>query len=121
MGGRFPSCLGKPDVATSQWLRLLLHISNLHLRKATNSPLSGLCKWLLLFAGSLRAGQRAAGIISLIHRVRLHGHDPYAYFKDVLDSAVLATFLAAWTWSSLSPGSKNMAHRKQRLVLKIFH
>lgn len=38
-----------------------------------------------LFAGSLRAGQRAAAIMSLIHSARLNGHDVYAYLKDVLD------------------------------------
>jgi transposase len=38
-----------------------------------------------LFAGSLRAGQRAAAIMSLIHSARLNGHDAYAYLKDVLE------------------------------------
>ena len=38
-----------------------------------------------LFAGSLRAGQRAAAIMSLIHSARLNGHDVYAYLKDVLE------------------------------------
>ena len=37
-----------------------------------------------LFAGSLRAGKRAAAIMSLIQSARLNGHDPYAYLKDVL-------------------------------------
>jgi len=37
-----------------------------------------------LFAGSLRAGQRAATVMSLIQSARLNGHDPYAYLKDVL-------------------------------------
>ena len=37
-----------------------------------------------LFAGSLRAGQRAAAVMSLIQSTKLNGHDPYAYFKDVL-------------------------------------
>jgi len=37
-----------------------------------------------LFAGSLRAGQRAAAVMSLIQSARLNGHDPYAYIKDVL-------------------------------------
>lgn len=37
-----------------------------------------------LFAGSLRAGQRAAAIMSLIQSARLNGHEPYAYLKDVL-------------------------------------
>lgn len=37
-----------------------------------------------LFAGSLRAGKRAAAVMSLIHSARLNGHDVYAYLKDVL-------------------------------------
>jgi transposase len=42
----------------------------------------GRANWL--FVGSLRAGQRAAAIMSLIQSARLNGHDPYAYLKDVL-------------------------------------
>ncbi len=42
----------------------------------------GRANWL--FAGSLRAGQRAAAIMSLIQSARMNGHDPYAYLKDVL-------------------------------------
>ena len=38
-----------------------------------------------LFAGSLRAGKRAAAIMSLVHSARLNGHDPYAYLRDVLE------------------------------------
>jgi transposase len=38
-----------------------------------------------LFAGSLRAGKRAAAIMSLVHSARLNEHDPYAYLKDVLE------------------------------------
>lgn len=37
-----------------------------------------------LFAGSLRAGQRAAAVMSLIQSAKLNGHDPHAYMKDVL-------------------------------------
>lgn len=37
-----------------------------------------------LFADSLRAGQRAAAITSLIQSAKLNGHDPYVYLKDVL-------------------------------------
>lgn len=37
-----------------------------------------------LFAGSLRAGKRAAAIMSLIQSARLNGHEPFAYLKDVL-------------------------------------
>jgi transposase len=38
-----------------------------------------------LFAGSLRAGKRAAAVMSLVHSARLNAHDPYAYLKDVLE------------------------------------
>ena len=43
----------------------------------------GRSNWL--FAGSLRAGQRAAAIMSLVHSARTNGHEPYAYLKDVLE------------------------------------
>ena len=43
----------------------------------------GRSNWL--FAGSLRAGQRAAAIMSLLHSARINGHKPYAYLKDVLE------------------------------------
>jgi hypothetical protein len=43
----------------------------------------GRSNWL--FAGSLRAGKRAAAIMSLLHSARINAHDPYAYFKDVLE------------------------------------
>lgn len=38
-----------------------------------------------LFAGSLRAGQRAAAVMSLIQSAKLNGHDPYAYLRDVME------------------------------------
>lgn len=60
-----------------------------------------------LFAGSLRAGQRAAAIMSLLHTARLNGHEPYAYLKDVLEklptlpASALATLLPyRWTPSA---------------------
>ncbi len=43
----------------------------------------GRSNWL--FAGSLRAGKRAAAIMSLLHTARINGHEPYAYLKDVLE------------------------------------
>jgi len=42
----------------------------------------GRANWL--FAGSLRAGKRAAVIMSLIQSAKLNGHDPYRYLADVL-------------------------------------
>ena len=38
-----------------------------------------------LFAGSLRAGQRNAAIMSLLQSAKLNGLNPAAYFKDVLE------------------------------------
>jgi len=37
-----------------------------------------------LFAGSLRSGQRAANIMTLIQSAKLNRLDPYAYLSDVL-------------------------------------
>ncbi len=37
-----------------------------------------------LFAVSLRAGQRAAAVMSLVRSAPMNGHDPYAYLRYVL-------------------------------------
>ncbi len=37
-----------------------------------------------LFAGSLRAGRRAAAVMSLVHSAKLNGLEPHAYLRDVL-------------------------------------
>ncbi|WP_315709104.1 IS66 family transposase [Brenneria uluponensis] len=37
-----------------------------------------------MFAGSLRAGQRMAAILSLLETAKLNGHDPYIWLRDVL-------------------------------------
>ena len=37
------------------------------------------------FAGSLRAGKRAAVIMSMMQSAKLNGHDPYGYLADVLE------------------------------------
>lgn len=42
----------------------------------------GRSNWL--FAGSLRAGKRAAAVMSLLQSARMNAHDPYAYLKDIL-------------------------------------
>jgi hypothetical protein len=42
----------------------------------------GRSNWL--FAGSLRGGQRAAAVMSLIQSARLSGHDPHVYLRDGL-------------------------------------
>jgi len=59
-----------------------LPVDNNHIENRIRPIAIGRGNWL--FVGSLRAGQRAAAIMSLIHSARLNGHDPYAYLKDVL-------------------------------------
>jgi len=38
-----------------------------------------------LFAGCLRAGSRAAAVMSLVHSAKLNGLEPHAYLRDVLE------------------------------------
>jgi transposase len=56
----------------------------LHARYGQNGWAIALGRGNWLFAGSLRAGQRAAAVMSLIQSAKLNGHDPYAYLRDVL-------------------------------------
>jgi transposase len=60
-----------------------LPIDNNHLENRIRPVALGRGNWL--FAGSLRAGRRAAAIMSLIQSAKLNGHDPYRYLKDVLE------------------------------------
>ncbi|MER1021606.1 IS66 family transposase [Pseudomonas aeruginosa] len=59
-----------------------LPVDNNHIENQIRPIAIGRNNWL--FAGSLRAGQRGAAVMSLIQSARLNGHDPYAYLKDVL-------------------------------------
>lgn len=72
-----------------RWLALVRYIDDGELLIDNNwmenriRPIAlGRQNWL--FAGSLRAGKRAAAVISLVHSAKLNGHDPYGYLKDVL-------------------------------------
>jgi hypothetical protein len=56
---------------------------NNHIENRIRPIALGRSNWL--FAGSLRGGQRAAAVMSLIQSAKLNGHDPYAYLKDVLE------------------------------------
>lgn len=59
-----------------------LTVDNNHIENQIRPIAIGRNNWL--FAGSLRAGKRAAAVMSLIQCAKLNGHDPYAYLKDVL-------------------------------------
>ena len=60
-----------------------LPVDNNHIENQIRPIAIGRNNWL--FAGSLRAGRRAAAVMSLIQSAKLNGHDPYAYLKDVLN------------------------------------
>ena len=78
------------DYSLGRWVALTRYLDDGRLAADNNRvenlirPIAiGRNNWL--FAGSLRAGQRAAAVMSLIHSARMNGHDPYAYLRDVLE------------------------------------
>ena len=78
------------DYSLKRWAALVRFIDDADLPIDNNwvenqiRPIAlGRNNWL--FAGSLRAGKRAAAVMSLVHSARLNGHDPYAYLRDVLE------------------------------------
>jgi transposase len=78
------------DYSLGRWTALTRYLDNASL-PADNNRVENLIRPIAigrnnwLFAGSLRAGRRAAAVMSLIHSARMNGHDPYAYLRDVLD------------------------------------
>ncbi len=78
------------DYSLGRWQALTRYIDDGDLPADNNwvenqiRPIAlGRSNWL--FAGSLRAGKRAAAVMSLVHSAKLNGHDPYAYLRDVLE------------------------------------
>jgi transposase len=78
------------DYSLGRWEALVRFLDNGHLPIDNTwvenriRPIAlGRANWL--FAGSLRAGQRAAAVMSIIQSAKLNGHDPYGYLKDVLE------------------------------------
>ena len=77
------------DYSSNRWEALTnyladgdVQIDNNHLENLIRPWAMGRRAWL--FAGSALAGQRAAVVMSLLQSAKLHGHDPWAYLKDVL-------------------------------------
>jgi transposase len=77
------------DYSVNRWAALIrflddgdVPIDNNWNENRTRPIAVGRSNWL--FAGSLRAGKRAAAIMSLIQSAKLNGHEPYAYLKDIL-------------------------------------
>jgi transposase len=78
------------DYSLKRWEALTRYLVDGHVPIDNNWLENQIRPWAIsrsnwLFAGSLRAGQRAAAIMSLIRSAQLNGHDPYVYLKDVLN------------------------------------
>lgn len=77
------------DYSLKRWAALTRYLDDGALPIDNNRVENLIRPWALgrsnwLFAGSLRSGQRAANIMSLIQSAKLNGHEPYAYLKDAL-------------------------------------
>lgn len=77
------------DYSLKRWVALtrylddaMLPIDNNWVENRIRPVALGRSNWL--FAGSLRAGKRAAAVMSLIQSAKLNGLEPWAYLKDVL-------------------------------------
>ena len=104
------------DYSLNRWAALTrylddrrLPIDNNHDEQQIRPWATGRKNWL--FAGTLRAGQRAAAIMSLIQSAKLNGHDPYAYLKDVLDAPADAARTATSTSCCRIAGSHPQARQ----------
>ncbi len=78
------------DYSLNHWVALTANlkdgrvpIDNNHVENLMRPWAMGRKAWL--FAGSELAGQRAAAVMSLLQSAKLHGHDAWAYLKDVLE------------------------------------
>ena len=78
------------DYSLKRWAALgcflddgAVSIDNNHIENLIRPWSLGRKAWL--FAGSELAGKRAAVVMSLVQSVKLHGHDPWVYLKDVLE------------------------------------
>lgn len=78
------------DYSLKRWAELTLFVDDGEVPISNNwvenqiRPIAlGRSNWL--FAGSLRAGKRAAAVMSLLHSARINGLEPFAYFKDILE------------------------------------
>ena len=74
--------LNRWDALTAYLDNGAVPIDNNHIENLVRPWAMGRKAWL--FAGSELAGQRAAIVMSLLQSAKLHGHDPWAYLKDVL-------------------------------------
>lgn len=78
------------DYSLRRWVALVryiddgdLPIDNNHIENRIRPVALGRNNWL--FAGSLRAGQRAAAVMTLVQSAKLNELDPYAYLSNALE------------------------------------
>ncbi|CAD9197430.1 IS66 family transposase [Acinetobacter bohemicus] len=77
------------NYSLKRWQALSRYLDDGNLPIDNNWAENSMRPWALgrknwLFAGSLRSGQRAANIMTLIQSAKLNGLDPYAYLSNVL-------------------------------------
>lgn len=77
------------NYSLKRWSALSRYLDDGNLPICNNWVENQMRPWALgrknwLFAGSLRSGQRAANIMTLIQSAKLNGLDPYAYLTDIL-------------------------------------
>jgi len=77
------------NYSLKRWSALSRYLDDGNLPICNNWVENQMRPWALgrknwLFAGSLRSGQRAENIMTLIQSAKLNGLDPYAYLSDVL-------------------------------------
>jgi transposase len=101
------------DYSLKRWQALTRYLEDGHVPIDNNWVENQIRPWAIgrsnwLFAGSLRAGQRAAAIMSLIRSAQLNGHEPHTYLKDILTrlpahkASDIATLLPH-NWQPLAP------------------
>ena len=78
------------DYSLKRWDALVRYLESSDLPIDNNWVENQIRPWALgrsnwLFAGSLRSGQRAANVMTLIQCAKINGLDPQAYLSDVLD------------------------------------
>ena len=80
---------GAIDYSLKRWRALTRYVEDGAVPIDNNWVENQIRPWALgrsnwLFAGSLRSGQRAAAVMSLIQSARMNRLDPYVYLRDVL-------------------------------------
>ena len=78
------------DYTLKRWLALKRYLDDGAIPIDNNWIENQIRPWALgrknwLFAGSLRSGQRAANVMTLIQSAKINGLDPQRYLKDVLE------------------------------------